>query len=133
MSVNATDMTSINPPPASRMCNGGRSIGDNWFVLFLLFFHIFFKFSFFDRDLPDLDLDLKVVSDFFLFPANIWVFKVNNRNTKIRYERFFIINFEQISHIVYCSGVSIVDLEQVNVCWVENLQNHLTSNLRYHG
>ena len=66
------------------------------------------------------------------FPTNIYLFKVNNRNSRKRYEIYskltiktterrywrrsgVLINFEHISHV---SSVFIVDFEQVNVSWV---------------
>ena len=42
-------------------------------------------------------------------PANIYLLKVNNRNTRKR--------CEICSKFTPFSGVSIVDFEQVNVCW----------------
>ena len=63
-------------------------------------------------------------------PANIYLYKINNKNTRIKFEiclkltiktperrqlrrsGVFIVNFEHISHI---SHVSIVEFEQVNV------------------
>ena len=68
------------------------------------------------------------------FPANIYLIKVSNRNTRKRCEicsklilktperrqwhhsGVFIVNFEHISHLF--SSISIVYLEQVNVSWV---------------
>ena len=65
------------------------------------------------------------------FPANIYVLKVNNRNTRKRCEicskltikipeqrhwrrsTVFTVNLEHVSHLF--SSVSIVDFEQVNV------------------
>ena len=47
-------------------------------------------------------------------PANIYLFKVNNRNTRRR-SGVFIVTFEHISHPFF--SVSIVDIEQVNVSW----------------
>ena len=58
------------------------------------------------------------------YPANIYLFKVNNRNTRKRskicskltiktvasFYMVSIVNLEQI----YCSGVFIVDIEQFN-------------------
>ena len=72
-------------------------------------------------------------------PANIYLFKVNNRNTRKRCEMcsklpiktpgrrqwhrsgVSIVNFEHISHLF--SSVSIVDFEQVNVSWESFLRN----------
>ena len=68
-----------------------------------------------------------------MFPANIYLFKVNNRNSRKRCELgskltiktparrrrrsgLFIDNSEPISKPF--SSVSIVDFEQVNVCWI---------------
>ena len=65
-----------------------------------------------------------------LLPANIYLFKLNNRNTRKRYEirskltiktperrrsGVFIVNFERTSHLF--SSVSIVEFEQLNVNW----------------
>ena len=62
-------------------------------------------------------------------PANIYLFKVNNSNIRKRCgicskknnkdrrrSCVFIVNFEQISHLL--SSVSIVDFEQKNDLWV---------------
>ena len=67
-------------------------------------------------------------------PANIYLFKVNNRNTRKRCEIYsklaiktperrqwhrsdvFIVNFEHVSYLYF--SVSIVDFEQVNVSWI---------------
>ena len=46
------------------------------------------------------------------------MFKVNNKDTKTTPMASFwclIVNFEHISHL--CSSVSIVNFEQINVCW----------------
>ena len=45
------------------------------------------------------------------------MFKVNSKNTRMSSCRsgVFIVNFEHISHLFF--SVSIVDLEQINVCW----------------
>ena len=50
-------------------------------------------------------------------PAGIYLFKVNNENTRTMWHRsgLFIVNFEQISHIVL---VFIVDFNQINTGWV---------------
>ena len=73
--------------------------------------------------------------------VNIYLLKVNNRNTRKRYEIYseltiktperrheprsgvFIVNFEHISHPF--SHVSIVDFEQVNGGWDINLVSFL--------
>ena len=70
------------------------------------------------------------------YTANICLFKVNNRNTRKRFEiclklsmitperrhwrhsGVFIVNFDHISHLF--SGVSIIDFEQVNGSRVSN-------------
>ena len=59
-----------------------------------------------------------------LYPANIYLFKVNNRNSKLtrkaperhnwRRSGVFIVNFKYISHLL----VFTVDFEQVNVSWI---------------
>ena len=50
-------------------------------------------------------------------PANIYLFKVNHKNSKNvnsqwRRSGVFIVNFEHIFHL---SSVSVVDFEQVNI------------------
>ena len=45
----------------------------------------------------------------FTFPANIYQFKVNNRNAGKRYEIYSKLTFP---------SVAIADFEDVNVCWV---------------
>ena len=68
--------------------------------------------------------------------ASIYLFKVNDGNTrtisskslkkkdaKMASSEAFIINFEQISN---CLGVSIVDLNRVNVAWVRAEFNTLS-------
>ena len=70
--------------------------------------------------------------------ANIYLFKVNNRNTSGRWEirskltikttercywrrsDVFVVNFE---HISLFPSVSVVDFEQVNVSWVTPKKN----------
>ena len=70
-------------------------------------------------------------------PANIYFFKINNRNTRKRCEicskltikapewrrwrrsGVFIVNFEHVSHLT--SSVFLVDFKQVNLTWVEKL------------
>ena len=52
-----------------------------------------------------------------IIPANIYVFKINNKNTrKTSLTSFgvFIVNFVLISHFF---SVSVVEFEQVNVNW----------------
>ena len=71
------------------------------------------------------------------FPANIYLFKVSNRNTRkgskicsklaiktserrhSRHSDVFIVNFEHVSNLF--PSVSIVDFEQVNVSWVATI------------
>ena len=51
-------------------------------------------------------------------PTNIYLFKVNNRNTRKKSEicsGVFIVNFE--TYLTSFSSVSIVEFEQVNVSW----------------
>ena len=58
-------------------------------------------------------------------PANIYLFKVDNRNTRkkceicskltIKTPGDFIVNFEYISQLFH--NVSVNDFELVNVCW----------------
>ena len=73
-----------------------------------------------------------------IFPASIYFFKINNANTRTtceiclnltiktsegsQWRRFvvFIVNFELILH--HCTGVSIVNFEQVNASWVNFLK-----------
>ena len=69
----------------------------------------------------------------FIHPVNIYLFKVNERNTKKMCEilwkltikkpercqlcsNVFIVNFKQMSHF---SSVSVVKFEQVDTCWEE--------------
>ena len=71
------------------------------------------------------------------------MFKVNNRNTRIRCEIFskltvktaerrhwrrsviFIVNFEQhISYFIPCSSVSIINFDLVNAGWKGFLQRY---------
>ena len=56
------------------------------------------------------------------YPANIYLFKVNNRNTRKRYEIYpnLIKNIRTVSMKSFScftpfSSVSVVDFEQVNV------------------
>ena len=73
---------------------------------------------------------LRFVNIIFGFPADIYLFKVKNGNTRKRCEIYskltiktperrlfgvFIVNFESI--FVPSSIVSIVDFDQVNVSW----------------
>ena len=78
----------------------------------------------------------------YLFPPGIYLFKVNNRNTRTRcaicskltiktserrqYCRsgVFIVNFEHISHLVPCSSVSSVNFEHVIAGWVDNAKTN---------
>ena len=66
-----------------------------------------------------------------LYPAGIYLVKVNNGNTRTVCKICPIINF--ISYSSYCSGISIVNFEQVNAGYVEdqylNLQIHFKSFL----
>ena len=89
---------------------------------------------------------MKWIND--IFPACNYMFKVNNKNTRARYEicskltiktperrhgrsGVFIVNFEHISHLV-----SIVNFEQVNaVCVVVSFNAFLSPgnfNSQYH-
>ena len=62
-------------------------------------------------------------------PKNIYLFKVNKRNTKIVGNMFKVNNTDTRTTFYYlwtyftpfCS-VSAVDLEQVNVCWIRRYQ-----------
>ena len=71
------------------------------------------------------------------FPTNIYLFRVNNSNTRKRCEicskltikspqrrsTVFIVNFEHVSHLFNpFSSVSTVGFEQVNICWVPPYQ-----------
>ena len=69
------------------------------------------------------------------FPTSIYLLKVNDRNTRTRYEirsklirkrpeghqwprsGAFIVNFEHIAHLSLVSSISIVNFERVNVGW----------------
>ena len=42
------------------------------------------------------------------------MFKINTKGTRRRRSSVFIVNFEEISHFF---SFSIVDFEQVNICW----------------
>ena len=74
------------------------------------------------------------------YPANIYLLKVNYKNTKEKCEicsklsieiperhqwrlSVFIVNLEHISH--HFSSVSIVDFEQVNARWISTSSNDL--------
>ena len=79
-------------------------------------------------------LNLRQVKEYYTFPADtdllkvnnrnirtkVWnMFKVNNKDTKttpMRHFGVFIVNLEHISHL--CSTVSVVNFEQVNGGWV---------------
>ena len=53
------------------------------------------------------------------------MFKVNNKDTRsksLSFSALFIVNFEHILH--FFSAISIVDLEQVNICWEGYLTFH---------
>ena len=57
------------------------------------------------------------------YPANIYLFKVNNRNTRKRCEICSKLtikhqNDELWTHFTPFSSVSFVDFEQVNISWV---------------
>ena len=58
-----------------------------------------------------------LVSFYNLCPANNYIFKFNNRNTRTKYEicsGVVIVNFK---HFTPCSSVSVVNFEQVNAGW----------------
>ena len=69
------------------------------------------------------------------FPANIYLFKVNNRNTRKGYEICTSFSsswcFYSLLWIYFTpfSGVSIVDFEQVNVNWVDTLRPIFPSSM----
>ena len=69
----------------------------------------------------DYFLDLVRVEE---FPANIYLFNVNKRNTRKKCEicSKLTIKTERRQYESLVSSVSIVDFEQVNVCWVATLQ-----------
>ena len=55
-----------------------------------------------------------------LIPVDIYLFKVNNRNTRTRCEicsKLTIKIQEQREYFTPCSSVSIVNFEQVNADW----------------
>ena len=51
------------------------------------------------------------------YPANLYLFKVNNRNTRKRYEICSELSIQAPEQRQWC--VSVVDFEQVNVGWQE--------------
>ena len=53
-----------------------------------------------------------------LCPANIYLFKVNNRNIKKRCEIYSKLTIKTPEQ---CHSVSIVDFEQVHISWVRSL------------
>ena len=55
-----------------------------------------------------------------LFPTKIYLFKVDNRNTRKRCKMLFKVNNENTR----TTSVSIIDFELVNVSWVEILCNN---------
>ena len=81
------------------------------------------------------------------YPAGIYLFKVNNKNTRTMCEicpkfmiktieqrhwhcfGIFIVNFEKILH--NCSSVSIVPFEKVNARWVINSGSFLMTSFYY--
>ena len=56
------------------------------------------------------------------FPANIYLFKFNNRNTRKKYEIYskLTIRHQNDVNLTRFSNVSIVEFEQENVFWVWN-------------
>ena len=70
--------------------------------------------------------------DFSTYPVSIYMFKVNNRKTRTRYEicsKLTIKTPEQCQW--HCSGVSIVNFEQVNARWIgsKKVQKKFSSEL----
>ena len=54
-----------------------------------------------------------------LYPAGIYMFKVNNRNTRTRSEICSKLTIKTLwTYCTTCSSVSIVNFEQVNAGWV---------------
>ena len=51
------------------------------------------------------------------FPVDIYLFKVNNRNSRTRCEIYTKLTIKT-TYFTPCSSVSIVDFEQVNADWV---------------
>ena len=107
-------------------------------ILELYFFHVvvncicrtsLYNLMMLTSECHSLDMDRNFL--FLLPPTSIYLFKVNNKNTrklskicskltiKIPEERLwrrsgvFIVNFEHISQLL----LSIAEFEQVNVCW----------------
>ena len=97
--------------------------------VFRKFISFILPFILFDPNSPEWMLHWSLIYN----PANIYLFKVNNGNSRKTCEicskltiktqerghlrsGIFIVNFEHISHLFL--GVSIVDFEQVNVSWV---------------
>ena len=60
------------------------------------------------------------------FPANIYLFQVNNGNTRKRREIYSTLTIK-----TSFSSISIVDFEQVNVTWVSFLKNAYTYPLYF--
>ena len=50
-------------------------------------------------------------------PVGIYMFKVNNRNTRIRCEICSKLTLKTQERCCHCSGVFIVNFEQVNAGW----------------
>ena len=69
-------------------------------------------------------LKLKIAHRKRVYPANIYLFKVNNRNTRKRCEICSKLTiktplvFLLLTYFTLFSTVSIIELEQVNVTWV---------------
>ena len=58
-----------------------------------------------------------------MFPAGIYLLKVNNRNTRTRNENMFKVNNKDnrttpMAYFTTCSNVSVVNFEKVNAGWV---------------
>ena len=50
-------------------------------------------------------------------PPGIYLLKVNNRNTRIRFEICSKLTIKTLTYFTSCSSVSFVNFEQVNAGW----------------
>ena len=62
-------------------------------------------------------------------PANIYLSKVNNKNTRNRCELCSKLTIKTPEHFTYFSSVSIVAFEQITVSWVSNLMCKVKKNV----
>ena len=72
-----------------------------------------------------------------VFPAYIYLFKVNNRNTRKMSEMWNVIDialvflFFTLKMLYTFSSVFIVDFEQLNISWVIAISSSKTKTLPY--